>query len=40
MAQVIEDVTGIETVIPGEPLFVTPIGIAMNNIAGEVAPLR
>jgi ethanolamine utilization protein EutJ len=40
MAQVIEDVTGIETVIPGEPLFVTPIGIAMNNVAGEVAPLR
>jgi ethanolamine utilization protein EutJ len=39
MAQVIEDVTGIETVIPGEPLFVTPIGIAMNNIAGEAAPL-
>lgn len=40
MAQVIEDVTGIETVIPGEPLFVTPIGIAMNNVAGEMAPLR
>jgi len=40
MAEVIEDVTGIETVIPGEPLFVTPIGIAMNNVAGEVAPLR
>ncbi|MHB8108209.1 MAG: ethanolamine utilization protein EutJ [Candidatus Cryosericum sp.] len=40
MAQVIEDVTGIETIIPGEPLFVTPIGIAMNNIAGEVASLR
>ena len=40
MAGVIEEVTGIETVIPGEPLFVTPIGIAMNNIAGEVASLR
>ena len=39
MAQVIEDVTGIQTVIPGEPLFVTPIGIAMNNIAGEAARL-
>jgi ethanolamine utilization protein EutJ len=39
MAQVIEDITGIKTIIPGEPLFVTPIGIAMNNIAGEAAPL-
>jgi ethanolamine utilization protein EutJ len=39
MAKVIEDVTGIQTVIPGEPLFVTPIGIAMNNIAGEAARL-
>lgn len=40
MDRVIEEVTGIETVIPGEPLFVTPIGIAMNNFAGELAPLR
>ncbi|HEY9093680.1 MAG TPA: ethanolamine utilization protein EutJ [Candidatus Cryosericum sp.] len=39
MDQVIEQVTGIETVIPGEPLFVTPIGIAMNNRAGETAKL-
>jgi len=39
MDKVIEEVTGIETVIPGEPLFVTPIGIAMNNIAGETARL-
>ncbi|MEN6550694.1 MAG: ethanolamine utilization protein EutJ [Candidatus Cryosericum sp.] len=39
MDQVIEQVTGIETVIPGEPLFVTPIGIAMNNMAGETAKL-
>jgi len=31
MAQVVEDFTGIKTVIPGEPLFVTPIGIAMHN---------
>ncbi len=28
---VIEEVTGIKTVIPGDPLFVTPIGIAMHN---------
>jgi ethanolamine utilization protein EutJ len=40
MDGVIEEVTNIETIIPGEPLFVTPIGIAMNNVAGEVAPLR
>ncbi len=40
MERVIEEVTGIETIIPGEPLFVTPIGIAMNNFAGELAPLR
>lgn len=39
MDKVLESETGIPTVIPGEPLFVTPIGIAMNNIAGEVAPL-
>ena len=31
MDQVIEEVTGIETVIPGHPLFVTPLGIAMQN---------
>ena len=31
MAQVIEEVTGVETALPGNPLFVTPLGIAMNN---------
>src|SRR5215212_1068663 len=31
MAQVIQETTGIETVLPGNPLFVTPLGIAMNN---------
>lgn len=31
MAQVVEDFTGVKTLIPGEPLFVTPIGIAMHN---------
>ncbi|HOX32103.1 MAG TPA: ethanolamine utilization protein EutJ [Spirochaetales bacterium] len=40
MARVIEEATGIPTCIPGEPLFVTPIGIAMSNFAGETAPLR
>ncbi|HEX2989702.1 MAG TPA: ethanolamine utilization protein EutJ [Anaerolineales bacterium] len=31
MDKVIEEVTGIETFLPGNPLFVTPLGIAMNN---------
>jgi len=31
MDKVIEEMTGIETVLPGNPLFVTPLGIAMNN---------
>jgi ethanolamine utilization protein EutJ len=31
MDKVIEEFTGVETVLPGNPLFVTPLGIAMNN---------
>ena len=31
MDEVIEEITGVETVLPGNPLFVTPLGIAMNN---------
>jgi ethanolamine utilization protein EutJ len=31
MNQVIQEITGIETVLPGNPLFITPLGIAMNN---------
>ena len=31
MDKVIEEYTGIETVLPGNPLFVTPLGIAMEN---------
>ena len=31
MNQVIQEVNGIETVLPGNPLFITPLGIAMNN---------
>jgi ethanolamine utilization protein EutJ len=31
MVGVIEEFTGVETVLPGNPLFVTPLGIAMNN---------
>jgi len=31
MEQVVQEFTGIETVVPGSPLFVTPLGIAMHN---------
>ncbi len=31
MDQVIQEVTGTETVLPGNPLFVTPLGIAMQD---------
>jgi ethanolamine utilization protein EutJ len=31
MDKVIQEVTGIDTVLPGNPLFVTPLGIAMHN---------
>jgi ethanolamine utilization protein EutJ len=31
MDEVIQEYTGIETILPGNPLFVTPLGIAMNN---------
>ena len=31
MADVIEEITGVKTLVPGEPLFVTPLGIAMQN---------
>jgi len=31
MDQVIQEVTGVPTVLPGNPLFITPLGIAMNN---------
>jgi len=31
MDNVIEEYTGVETILPGNPLFVTPLGIAMNN---------
>jgi hypothetical protein len=29
---VVQEVTGIRTVIPGFPLFVTPLGTAMYNL--------
>lgn len=31
MDKVIQEYTGVETILPGNPLFVTPLGIAMNN---------
>jgi ethanolamine utilization protein EutJ len=31
MDRVIQEVAGVETVLPGNPLFITPLGIAMNN---------
>ena len=31
MDKVIQEYTGIETILPGSPLFVTPLGIAMHN---------
>ena len=31
MDKVIQEFTGVETILPGNPLFVTPLGIAMNN---------
>ena len=31
MDRVVQEYTGIETVVPGSPLFVTPLGIAMHN---------
>ena len=31
MDEVLQERTGIETFLPGNPLFVTPLGIAMNN---------
>jgi len=33
MAQVIEEYTGINTLLPGNPLFITPLGIAMHDRA-------
>jgi ethanolamine utilization protein EutJ len=31
MASVVEEITGVKTLVPGEPLFVTPLGIAMHD---------
>ena len=31
MAAVVEEITGVKTLVPGRPLFITPLGIAMHN---------
>lgn len=31
MDEVIQEMTGIGTILPGNPLLVTPLGIAMHN---------
>jgi ethanolamine utilization protein EutJ len=36
MAAVIEEYTGLPTFIPERPVFVTPVGIAMNDVQAEV----
>lgn len=33
IGQVVQEVTGVNTIVPGDPLFVTPLGIAMTDIA-------
>ncbi|MBE7556900.1 MAG: ethanolamine utilization protein EutJ [Anaerolineales bacterium] len=30
--RVVQEVTGVKTVIPGHPLFVTPLGVAMHDV--------
>jgi ethanolamine utilization protein EutJ len=37
-ARVVEEASGLNTVVPVSPLFVTPLGIAMNAPAHEPAP--
>ena len=31
MAGVVQEITGVKTLVPGEPLFITPLGIAMHD---------
>jgi ethanolamine utilization protein EutJ len=33
IGQVVQEVTGVDTIVPRDPLFVTPLGIAMTDIA-------
>ncbi len=39
IAEVVEAVVGVPTVVPGNPLFVTPIGIAMNDVRAGVGAM-
>lgn len=36
--RVVEEITGVRTVVPGAPLFVTPLGIAMHAISKSNVP--
>jgi ethanolamine utilization protein EutJ len=38
MAEVVEETTGIRTIVPGAPLFITPLGIAMHNTPPSTGP--
>jgi Ethanolamine utilization protein EutJ (predicted chaperonin) len=31
MDAVVQEYTGVKTIVPGAPLFITPLGIAMHN---------
>ncbi len=35
IASVVEEMTGVKTLVPARPLFVTPLGIAMNDVENE-----
>jgi ethanolamine utilization protein EutJ len=35
MASVVEEYTGLPTTVPEQPVFVTPVGIAMNDVPAE-----
>jgi ethanolamine utilization protein EutJ len=38
IAEVVTQVTGIETVVPGNPLFVTPLGVALHDTMDLLVP--
>jgi ethanolamine utilization protein EutJ len=36
MEEVIQEYTGVKTLIPASPMFITPLGIAMHNVEKEL----
>ena len=36
MEEVVQEYTGVKTLIPASPMFITPLGIAMHNVEKEV----